>query len=221
MVLAAFTLQAQTGSYYVAFLRPDPTRKAVSKSEARRLQSARESNLRQLEQDGDLVASGPFDDTPTTISAVMILKVDSLREARQIAVHDPTVLKRRNTVDVYAWQGPPGIGDEYVRLHQQDPNMPENTQFHPLGMLYHGSAWASKDPVLAAHERYIEQLRQQGKLGAAGNVDTPDELAGLVIFKAIPMEEAQLLLGQDPAVRARVLRVEWHRWLAADHVLPW
>ncbi len=221
MVLAALTLQAQSAPYFVVFLRPDPTRKALSASASRRVQSEHTSNLRQLEQDGDLAADGPFDDNPTTISGIFILKVDSLHEARQIAVHDPMVLKRRNTVDVYEWNGPPGIGDEYVRIHNQNPDAPDNQKLHPLGMLYRGSAWAPRDPVLAAHDRYIEQLRKEGKLGAAGDVKTPDELTGLVIFKAIPLEEAQLLMSQDPAVRARVLRVEWHRWLAADHVLPW
>jgi uncharacterized protein YciI len=220
-IAAALSLQAQSGPYYVAFLRPYAQRKAMSGSQTRRMQSEHEANMRQLADDGDLVASGPCDDTPTTISGLFILKVDSLREAREIAVHDPTVLKRRNTVDVYAWHGPEGIGDQYVKLHQANPDAPDNMQPHPLGLFYRGSAWANGDPVLAAHERYIEQLRKDGKLGAAGDIDTPDDLYGLVFFKVMSVEDAQLLLSRDPAVRARVLRVEWHRWLTADHVLPW
>ena len=115
----------------------------------------------------------------------------------------------------------PGIGAEYARLQKADPDMPDNMQLHPLAMLYRGSAWAPNDRVLAEHDRYIEQLRQQGKLGAAGPTETPDDVTGMVIFRPIPMEEAQLLMSKDPAVRQRVLRVDWHRWLCADHVLPW
>ena len=221
VLLATFFLQAQTARYYVAFLRPNPARKVLSKADARRVQSAHMDNLRQLSKEEVLVAAGPFDDTPTTISAIFVFKVDSLREAQQIAVHDPTVLKHRNTADVHAWQGPVGIGDQYTKLHKADPDAPDNMQLHPFGVLYHGTAWGPGDPTLAAHERYIQQLREQGRLGAAGGVEAPDELVGLVIFKAIRMEDAQVFMSQDPAVRARVLRVEWHQWLCADHVLPW
>lgn len=221
VLLASLSLQAQSARYYVAFLRPDPKRKALSPTENRRIQNSHMINIRELWQAGDLVASGPCDDSPTTISGVFIFKVPSLRVAQQIAVHDPTVLKHRDTADVHAWQGPPGIGDEYTKLHRADPDTPDKMQVHPLGVLYHGTAWGPGDPTLVAHESYIEQLRAQGRLGAAGGIEAPDELVGLAIFKAVPMEDAQLWLSRDPAVRARVLRVEWHRWLTADHVLPW
>lgn len=220
-VAAALSLQAQNGPYYIAFLRPYAQRKAMSNSQSRKLQSEHLANIRQMADDGDLVASGPCDDTPTTISGLFILKVDSIHEAREIAVHDPMVQKRRSTVDVYAWHGPPGIGEEYNKLHQANPDAPDNTQPYPLGMFYKGSAWANNDPVLAAHQRFIEQLHKDGRLGAAGDIDTPDDLFGLVIFKPMSMEDAQVMLSRDPAIRARVLRVEWHRWLSADHVLPW
>jgi uncharacterized protein YciI len=221
ILLAALFLQAQTARYYVVFLRPDPARKALSKKDGERIQSMHMANLRGLAHDEVLAASGPCDDTPTTISALFILKVDSIREAQQIAVHDPTVLKHRAKADVHAWQGPAGIGDEYTRLLKADPDTPENARVHPLGVLYHATAWGPGDPTLAAHETYIQQLRKQGALGAAGDVEAPDEVVGLVLFKAISMEDAQLFMSRDPAVRARVLRVEWHRWVIADHVLPW
>jgi uncharacterized protein YciI len=75
--------------------------------------------------------------------------------------------------------------------------------------------------LLAAHERYIEQLREQGKLSAAGKVAPPDALLDLVVFRPIPLEDAQRLLGDDPAIRAGVIRAEYHHWWSADHVLPW
>jgi uncharacterized protein YciI len=222
VVAAALSLQAENVRYYVALLLPEPGRKVLSKSENRRIQSAHLANIRQLANDGDLLAAGPCDDEPTTISGLFIFTdVGSIREARQIAVHDPTVLKHRNTVAVYAWMGPPGIGEEYTKLHKADPDLPENTQLHPLALLYRGTAWAPNDRLLPAHEQYMQQLREQGKLGAAGPTETPDDLAGIVIFKTMPMEEAQLYMSKDPAIRARVLRINWHRWLAADHVMPW
>jgi uncharacterized protein YciI len=79
----------------------------------------------------------------------------------------------------------------------------------------------NREVLLAAHERYIEQLREQGKLSAAGKVAPPDALLDLVVFRPIPLEDAQRLLGDDPAIRAGVIRAEYHHWWSADHVLPW
>jgi len=215
----------QPAPYYVVFLRPDPGRKPLAKADAERIQSAHMANILKMAADGILWAAGPFEDTPTTISGIFVFKTSSLQSAQAIAAQDPTVVEHRNAVDVHAWQGPADIGVEYFRLHKLDPHTPENMQVHPLCLLYRGAAWDEKqtarDSLLAAHERYINQLREQGKLGAAGGIDAPDDLLALVIFRAVPMEDAQRLLDADPAVQASVLRVEYHHWWSADHVLPW
>jgi len=222
VLIAALSLQAETARYYVVLLRPYPARKDISKGESKRIQSAHMLYIHQMAEDGDLVAAGPCDDKPANVSGIFIFNdVGSLKEARYIAVHDPTVRNRRNTILAYPWDGPPGIGAEYAKLHKLDPKTPENMQAHPIAMVYRGPTWAHDDRTLAAHERYLEKLRMQGKLGAAGSVQTNDDLVELVIFKAAPLEAAQSLLSEDPAVKANVLRIEWHQWLSADHVLPW
>jgi hypothetical protein len=43
----------------------------------------------------------------------------------------------------------------------------------------------------------------------------------MVIFKPIPLAEAQHLLRDDPVVQAGVLRVDFHAWWSSDHVLHW
>lgn len=211
--------------YYVVFLRPAADRKTLTKEEGERIQAAHMANIHQMAQDGVLVSAGPFDDATRTISGVFIFKVDSLEKAQAIAEKDPTVVEHRNTVDAHAWLGPAGIGDEYTRLHKLDPKTPENMQVHPFCMLYRGAAWEEKqserDALIAAHRQYVEGLKKDGKLSAAGAVKPPDELTGLVIFKAIPFEEAQKQMEDDPAVKAGVLRVEYHHWWSSDHVLPW
>jgi uncharacterized protein YciI len=212
-----------TARYYVVFLRPDPARKPLAKEEGERIQAAHMANIHKMANDGVLMAAGPFDDKPTTISGIFVFKSDSLQTAQAIAAQDPTVVAHRNTVDVHAWEGPPGIGVEYFRLHALDPKTPENMQVHPLCLVYRGTAWEDKqrDSLVEAHVRYIDGLKEQGKLGAAGRIDAPDDLLGLVIFKPTSVEEAQRLLEDDPAVKAGVLRVEYHHWWSSDHVLPW
>ena len=189
---------AETARYYVAFLRPDPARKALSKEEGERIQTAHMANIHKMADDGVLVSAGPFDDTPHTISGIFIFKVESLERAREIALKDPTVVEHRNTIDVHAWDGPARIGDEYFRLHKLDAKTPENMQIHPFCMLFTDKAADANSEVLAAHMRYVEKLRADGKLSAAGRVSGEEDLAGLVVF-----------------------RVEYHQWWSADHVLPW
>jgi uncharacterized protein YciI len=217
--------QNPTTRYYVVFLRPDPSRRTVSKDDGDRIQNAHMANIRKMAGDGVLIAAGPFDDSPATISGIFVLKAASLQSAQDLARQDPTVVEHRNTVDVYAWQGPPELGAEYIRLHKLNPKTPENMQAHPLCLLYRGTTAEGRvgthNSLLDLHERYIDDLRRQGKLGAAGRIETSDHLLSLVIFRAIPLEEAHRLLQADPAVRSGMLRMECHTWWSSDHVLPW
>jgi uncharacterized protein YciI len=227
LVLCAQTTAAPNPAtrYYVVFLRPEPARKPLSKADGERIQSAHMANIQKMARDGVLIAAGPFEDTPVTISGIFVFKVDSLESAEAIAAQNTTVVEHRNTVDVHAWLGPEEIGVEYFRLHKLDPKTPENMQAHPLCPVYRGPRREEKRSVrgalLASHERYIDLLREQGKLGAAGGVEASGDMVGLAIFKPISLEDAQGLLGEDPAVQAGVLRVEYHRWWSSDHVLPW
>ncbi len=213
--------------YYLVCLRPDPARTALPKDEGERMQAAHMANIQKMADDGVLVAAGPFDDTPVTISGIFVMKAASLGQAKAIAEGDPTVVGHRNLVDTFAWHGPPEIGTEYFRLHKSNPSTPENMQTRPFLMLYHGVAWAKlaakRASLLAAHEQFIEGLRKTGRLAAAGSVDDGgvQELAGIVVFRPGARAEAEAALIDDPAVKAGLLRVEPHMWWCADHVLPW
>lgn len=214
---------AASGStrYYVAFLRPDPARKPLTNEEGERIQAAHMANIQKMAKDGVLISAGPFDDTPHTISGIFIFKVESLERAKEIALKDPTVVEHRNTIDVHAWDGPAGIGDEYFRLHKLDPKTPENMQIHPLCILMRAGPSDANRELLQEHVRYIEKLKADGKLNAAGRVDGDDQMAGLIVFRPIPIEEAKRLMADDPSVKGGLFNVEYHQWWSADHVLPW
>lgn len=223
--LAALSLGGQTPApYFIGFLRPNPARTRLEKSEGDRIQAAHMANIQKMARDGVLVSAGPFEDTPVTISGIFIFKGISRQAAQAIADQDPTVVEHRNTIDVHAWDGPPEIGAEYMRLHTLDPKTPENMQTHPLCIFLHGSAWgdvAKRESALKAHEVWLGKLREEGKLGAAGVIEGPDDMQGVAMFKAIPLDEARKFVDGDPAIVAGVLRPELHTWWSADHVLPW
>jgi uncharacterized protein YciI len=210
-----------TSRYYVAFLRPDPARKPLTKDEGERIQTAHMANIHKMAEEGVLVSAGPFEDTPLTISGIFIFKVNSLEQAQEIALKDPTVVEHRNTIDVHAWDGPAGIGVEYARLHKLDPKTPENMQVHPFCMLFREKTGDAPKELMTAHAGYVAKLKADGKLSAAGRISGEDELAGLVVFRAISLEEAKKLMNEDPAVKAGLFRVEYHRWWSSYHVLPW
>jgi uncharacterized protein YciI len=205
--------------YQVVFIRPDPARKTLSKEDGDRLQAAHMANIHKMADSGILVSAGPFDDEPITISGIFIMKAASVEEAQKIAEQDPTVLVHRNTVDAHPWRGPAGIGVEYFRLHKAIPDTLENMQVRPLCLIYRGAGWSEKDK--SAHDNYLDRLRSEGKLGAAGAIEGRDALVGMVIFKVMPLKEAEKLLQDDPAVKSGALRTEFHQWWSADHVLPW
>ena len=146
--------------------------------------------------------------------------MSSAEEARKIAEQDPTVVERRNTVDVFSWTGPAGIGVEHKRLHTADPNMPQDMGVHPFCLLSLNRDLPGRDPLLQQHANYIAGLRKNGKLAAAGPSSGYGDVVETLIFSRIPDTEARQLLDADPAVKAGLLKPEFHRWWSAAHVLP-
>jgi len=205
--------------YHIVFLKRDPARKPLSKEEGERIQSAHMANILAMADRGVLVAAGPFDDTPPVISGVFFFTTPSVEEARKVAEADPTVTEHRNTVEVLAWHGPAGLGEEYRRLHKEKPDTPVDMGVHPFVILRRG-AHEPDATLMAQHAAYWAKLRADGKVLAAGAVEGDSSVAGIVIFDRIPDAEAASLAAADPAVSAGVLTVEAHRWWCAAHVFP-
>lgn len=206
--------------YYLVFLRPDPARKPIAKEEGERIQTAHMANIRAMADRGVLVAAGPFDDPHTTISGIFIFRTSSLAEAQRIANEDPTVTEHRNMAEVHAWWGPKGLGEEYARLHKEKPETPQYMGVQPLFLIYRGSQWADRDKQAAAHAEYLARLRREGKLAMEGATEGDDNLSAIAVFRRIPDEDAQHLMAEDPAVKANIFKLEYHRWWCAEHVLP-
>jgi uncharacterized protein YciI len=214
----------QSDTYYIAFLRPTPDRKPLAKEDAERLQSAHMANIHDMWTRGVLVAAGPFEDKPPAISGIFVFKTASREEAHRLADQDPTVIEHRNTIDVVTWHAPKGIGEEYTRMHKEDPKTPEGMGVQPFAMVYRGPSWdqapEERAKVMAAHDAYIGGLSREGKLSAGGLAEGAPDLLAIVVFNRMPDDEAHRLIDADPAVKAGLFRVEYHRWWCAEHVLP-
>jgi hypothetical protein len=63
-------------------------------------------------------------------------------------------------------------------------------------------------------------LRSTGKLAMGGPTENDPDIAEVLVFNRIGDEEARRLMADDPAVKASVLRVDFHRWWCAENVIP-
>jgi uncharacterized protein YciI len=211
--------------YFVAFLRPVPGRRTLAPTEANRIQSAHMANIHKMADDGVLAAAGPMDDHTVTISGIFIFKVASLAEAQHIAQQDPTVIEHRNSIDVHAWRGPAGIGEEYFRFAKAHPNEQAHMAGHVFCIFLKGAggtaAGSSKNHLNKGHLKWVARMRAQRQLAAAGPVEGDPQMAVIAIFKSDSLDDANKLIAEDPAVKSGELHTEMHLWWSADRVLPW
>ena len=207
--------------YYIVFLRPDPGRKALAKEDRDRIQAAHMANIQKMADDGVLVAAGPMEDRPTTISGIFVFRTGSLAEAQRIASQDPTVVERRNTVDAHSWWGPKGIGSGYFQLKREHPEAKAAMAAHVFCIVKRGAAPAGGPQAGDDSSRLIESLKGAGALAAAGLIDGDPDLAAVLVFKSDSADEARRGIAGDTAVQSGRLSPEFHRWWCADLVLPW
>lgn len=216
----ALPLAAQpTDLYSLVLLRPSPDRKPLPSEESAKIQAAHMAHIRSMADSGALVGAGPFGDTPPTISGVFIFKAP-VEEVRRLANADPTVTAGRNQVEIYAWRGPKGLGEEYAKRHKADPKTPDDMGVHPFLMFRRGPNWSRAGEFVPAHLEYLKRLRAEGKLAASGPIEGNSDLAAIFVFRRMPDADARRLADEEPFVKNGVVTIEPHRWWCAAHVLP-
>jgi uncharacterized protein YciI len=227
LVLVATSLLAQTASthddlelYYVVFLRPARSVQPLTKPEAERLEAAHLQNIHTMADSGILVAAGPVDDQPPTIAGVFMLRAASPEQAWTLAGLDPTVVPRRNTIDVHSWRGPKGVGAAYVEWKKEHPRDDDKMIDHAMCIYTRGPRYTPD--AAAIHEQWVTRSRKAGRLAAAGRIENDDsDLVALAVFKTSSVEEAQRQTADDPSLKSGAYRAEFHKWWSADMMMPW
>ena len=98
------------------------------------------------------------------------------------------------------------------------PAMPAfDTDSYQLGLLRAGpnSGTGTKEEaetIQAGHTLNIGKMAQAGKLIAAGPMLDNGDLRGIFLFKAASLDEAKALVAEDPAIKARRLRLDLFTW---------
>ncbi|HML16633.1 MAG TPA: hypothetical protein VK419_06390 [Bryobacteraceae bacterium] len=233
LVLLATSLLAQTASqrgdldlYYVVFLRPAPLVQPLTTAEAEKLQAAHKTNIHTMVDAGILVAAGSMDDHPSAvaqpnaIAGVFMLKAASPEQAWTLAGLDPTVVQRRNMIDVHSWRGPKGVGVAYQQWRKQHPDEDDKLDAYTLGIYVRGPRYTPD--AAALHEQWVARLHKAGRLAAAGRIENDDaDLVALTVFKASSIEQAKREAADDPSIKSGAYIAEFHKWSPADLMMPW
>jgi uncharacterized protein YciI len=227
LVLLAASLLAQTTSkpddldlYYVVFLRPARSVQPLTQPEAERLQAAHLQNIHTMADSGILVAAASIDDQPPTITGVFMMKAASPEQAWTLAGLDPTVVQRRNTIDVHTWRGPKGIGDAYLAWKRQHPRDDDKMVAYTICLYTRGPRYTPD--AAATHEQWVARSRKAGRLAAAGRIENDDaDLVALTVFKTGSIEDAQRQAADDPSLKSGAWHAEFHKWSSADLLMPW
>ncbi len=79
----------------------------------------------------------------------------------------------------------------------------------------HSQSAAEGEKLQQSHMANIRKMFADGKLVVAGPFTGKGDIRGIFILKVGSMEEAKALTEQDPMVKAGVLVMEIHPWMAA------
>ena len=95
---------------YFGFLKKGPNRKEADDKtpEVQELQKAHIANINRLAETKKLVLAGPFGDDGE-LRGVFVFRVETLREAQQLAATDPMIKIDRLKIELHSWQVPAGI----------------------------------------------------------------------------------------------------------------
>jgi uncharacterized protein len=93
---------------------------------------------------------------------------------------------------------------------------------YQVAFLKRGPQWTPQSTpetqqLQQAHMAHINAMAKTGKSILAGPFADSGPLRGMFVFKATA-EEAKELAGQDPAVKAGRLVLEWHPWYSTEGI---
>ena len=98
------------GMVYFGLLKKGPNRKAGDDKtpEIQELQKSHIANINRLAETKKLIMAGPFGDEGD-LRGVFVFRVDSLKEAEDLAASDPMIKIDRLRIELHPWQIPDGI----------------------------------------------------------------------------------------------------------------
>ena len=214
----------EMATYYLVLLSRGPKWTPERTPDTERIQAEHMKNIQKMAGDGKLVAAGPIADGGE-LRGIFVFAVGSMEEAKVLAEADPAVKAGRLAAEVHRWMSQKGIGARNAAAVKANPQMNFEMTTYQLGLARRGpKATTESTPetqkLQADHIANIFKLIGSGKLGAAGPCLDGGNLSGVFVFQVGSMEEAKALADADPFVKAGIVVVDLHPWMAAKGTLP-
>jgi uncharacterized protein YciI len=159
---------------------------------------------------GEISGGGP-------LRQVLVINTEDRDEALRIARGLPAIRQGLWKCDDLTWYA--------ARALMKKPELPLREQAYFLGILVRGPNAASiagdeARRIQEGHMANIRRLAGLGKLVLAGPFGGDGNRRGIFIFKVDTLEEAEALTSTDPAIQAGRLRIELHRFVTFEGMLP-
>jgi len=203
------------GKMQMVFLRQSPELKAEDR--AGQVGKEHQAYVESLVKDGKLALWGEVTGEDD-LREIMVVKTESLEQARQVTELLPAVKAGMLKADALSWYA--------ARNLLRTPQTPLTTRSNYIfGLLVRGPKWTKEqteetNKIQAGHMANINRLAEAGKLVLAGPFYGDGDRRGVFIFKVDSLAEAQALTDTDPAVIAGRLKIELHRWSVPKGMLP-
>jgi uncharacterized protein YciI len=223
MLACAFPAFAQHEAQYdmgimqMVFLSRSPDWKGEDR-DRNRIEKEHRAHVERLISEGKLALAGEVPDEGVFLREIMVFRIDTLDEAKQIARALPAVREGLLKADAISW-----FTARNIIKAPQTPLMPETNYI--FGLLVRGPKWTKEQTeetkkIQEGHMANINRLAKTGKLVLAGPFEGNDDRRGVFIFKVNTTAEAQALTDTDPAVIAGRLQIKLYRWSVAKGMLP-
>lgn len=205
-LLGQETPKYDMGKIQLVFLSLSPEWK--TSGPARQVMKEHRAFVESLMKEGRVAISGEVPGEGE-LREIMVIKTESLEEARQAAQSLPAVKAGMLKAEVLSWYA--------ARNYITPPEMPLTPSSYVFGLLVRGPKWTAAETeetkrLQEGHMANINRLAEAGKLVLAGPFFDGGDRRGVFIFKVDTVEEAQALTETDPAVKAGRLKIELHRW---------
>lgn len=218
VALALSVASYAADTYCFGFLNTHPERAAIANEQAQEIQKQHMAYLGQMAAEGRLVTAGPLA-TPGGARGLLVYRCASVEEAAGFAGADPAVRQKRLAVEMYGFRTGGEWGQPLGSRLKADANYKYEMVQLPFA-IFVPTERSPDDGALATHSAYLEHLRRHAKARAHGMFDGDGQKIGIVVFSAVPMDEARALAEQSPLLRDGVAKAEMHIWYVADEAVP-
>jgi uncharacterized protein len=207
---------AKPAQYFFVLLNRPADAPQLSKEAGEKLQEEHLANIRKLGAEHKLVIAGPFMDD-TTLRGMFVFQADSIAQAQEWANSDPAVKAGRLSAEVH---GPWLIDPNTIH----NPAEPPGFEQYTVVLMKRGDNWNPNAPgfmdMMKQHSSFVKQMTDQGNMAIAGTFPFSDqsELQGVAIFR-VGAEQTARLTGDNPTVKAGLLKTEIHPWGTGKGVL--